>query len=74
MAERQKVRVMMSYPDIMRKKILEKGMEWWAQGGEYDSFADAVEVAQKTAEEKNFPIQLKCMGNKMTVYPKSIGY
>ena len=69
-----KIRVMMSYPDIMRKKILEKGMDWWAQGGEYDSFAEAIDVAKVKAEEMNFPIQLKAMGQKMTVYPKSIGY
>ena len=66
------MRVMMSYPDAMRRDIEKKGMEWWAKGGDYASFADAVEVARVVAEERNFPIQLKCMGNKMTVYPKAL--
>lgn len=69
-----KIRVMMSYPDIMRKKIIEKGMDWWAQGGEYESFAEAIEVAKEKASDMNFPIQLKAMGQKMTVYPPSIKY
>lgn len=68
------VKVMMSYPDAMRRDIERKGMEWWAKGGSFASFGEAVEEARRLAEEKNFPIQVKCMGNKMTVYPKSIGY
>ena len=68
------VKVMMSYPDSMRRDIERKGMAWWAQGGSHSSFGEAIEEARKVAEEKNFPVQLKCMGNKMTVYPKSIGY
>lgn len=69
-----KVRAMLSYPDIMRKKILEKGMDWYGKGGEFESFAAAVEEAQRVAEEKNFPIQVKAMGKKMTVYPSSLNY
>lgn len=67
-----KVNVMMSYPDAMRRDIEKRGMEWWAKGGEYQSFADAIGVAQSVANERNFPIQIKCLGQKMTVYPKKL--
>ena len=66
------VNVMMSYPDSMRRDLDRKGMRWWAKGGEYDSFSDAIDEANRVASEKNFPIQLKCMGQKMTVYPKKL--
>ena len=68
------MKVMLSYPDAMRREIERKGMEWWAKGGDYASFAAAIDDARSIAEEKRFPIQLKCLGNKMTVYPKSVGY
>ena len=68
------MKVMMSYPDAMRRDIERKGMSWWAKGGEFEAFSDAISEARKVAADKNFPIQLKCMGNKMTVYPESIGY
>lgn len=68
------VRVLMSYPDAMRREIDRKGIAWWAKGGEYESFAEAVEIARGVAEEKNFPIQVTCLGQKMVVYPSSIGY
>lgn len=66
------VKVMMSYPDAMRSELDRRGVEWWAKGGEYESFSEAIGVAREVAAARNFPIQLKCMGNKMTVYPESL--
>ena len=71
---KEKLKIMMSYPEAMRRDIDNKGMKWWAEGGSYDSFSEAIEKAKEVAEEKNFPIQISYMGKKMTVYPKSIGY
>jgi len=68
------VKVMFSYPETMSREIRRQGMKWWAQGGEFDSFESAIEEARRIAEEKNFPIQIAFMGNKLVVYPKSIGY
>ena len=68
------VKVMFSYPDSMAREIRKSGMDWWAQGGAYPSFSDAIDDARRIAEEKNFPVQVAFMGNKMTVYPESIGY
>lgn len=68
------VKAMFSYPEAMRKSILAKGMRWFACGGEFDSFADAMEEANRLAQEMNFPIQMKSMGQSYTAYPKSIGY
>lgn len=68
------LKIMLSYPDAMRRDIDRKGLTWWAEGGSYESFTEAVDKARAVAEEKNFPIQVSYMGQKMTVYPKSIGY
>ena len=68
------VKVRLSYPDAMRRDVERKGMEWFARGGEFESFSDAVEKARGLAEVKNFPIQVTYMGQKMTVYPEAIGY
>ena len=68
------VKVRLSYPDAMRREIERKGMEWWAQGGSFESFSAAISKAKEMAAERNFPVQVTCMGQKMTVYPKSIGY
>lgn len=68
------VKVMFSYPESMRREISRKGMEWWAEGGGFPSFEEAIEHARSIAEEKNFPVQVAFMGNKIVVYPKSIGY
>lgn len=71
------LKVMMSYPDAMRRDIERKGMEWWAKGGSYESFSEAIEEARSVATKMNFPVQVRCMGQKMTVYPeklKDMGY
>lgn len=67
-----RVNVMMSPPDAMRRDMDRKGLEWWSRGGEYESFADAIDNAKDMADEMNFPVQLKCMGQKMTVYPRKL--
>ena len=68
------VKAMLSFPDAMRAEIERKGMEWWARGGEFDGFSAAIDEARRVSEEKNFPIQVACMGKKIVIYPKSIGY
>ena len=68
------IKARLSYPDAMRREIERKGMDWWAQGGSFDSFSKAVDRAKEIADERNFPVQVTYMGQKMTVYPKSIGY
>ena len=69
-----KVKAVLSYPDEMKDAVAAHGMDWWAEGGAYGSFADAIEHAREVAAERNFPIQVKCMGKSMTVYPDSIPY
>ena len=67
-----KVNAMMSPPLIMRRKMEQKDMEWWSRGGEYESFADAIDNAKDIADEMNFPVEIRCMGKSMTVYPRSL--
>ena len=68
------VKCLLSYPDAMMPDLREKGVAPWSKGGEFESFGRAIEAAREVAEVKNMPIQVTCMGQKMTVYPKSIGY